>query len=139
MTLTRIFRMLVGIFGLGSFVRDHLLGNFRLGYLVWKLSFGILRLGTFAWKLSLRNFRMGSFAKTSTVAPAAPHTHMAKTQNDHELLLRLQDCSEPSSELSLGIALLGKLSLGNFHLGYLVRELSLGNLSLGTLAWELLV
>ena len=47
-TLTRIFRILVGIFGLGSFVRDRLLENFRLGYFVWELSFGILRLGTFA-------------------------------------------------------------------------------------------
>jgi hypothetical protein len=61
-TITRIFRILVGIFGFGSFVRDRLLENFRVGYFVWELSFGILRLGTFAWDLSFGNFRLGSFA-----------------------------------------------------------------------------
>ena len=61
-TLTRFFRILVGIFGLGSFAWDRLLGNFRLGSFAWELSFGIVRLGTFAWDLSLGNSRLGAFA-----------------------------------------------------------------------------
>jgi len=113
-TLTRFFRILVGIFGLGSFVRERLLEKFRLRYFVWELSFGILRLGTFAWDLSLGNFRLGSFA-----------------------LKRSFGFGSFVWELSFGIFRLGTLtwdlSFGNFRLGSFARELWLGIVRFETL------